>query len=68
MRGSVDISTDRYVVGTSVHWHGVRMLNAVQYDGVPGVTQCPIAPGETLTYEFKVTQYGTSWVRMLKCP
>lgn len=47
--------------GTSVHWHGVRQLNSSQYDGVPGVTQCPIAPGETLTYRFRVTQYGSAW-------
>lgn len=47
--------------GTSVHWHGVRQLNSVEYDGVPGVTQCPIPPGETLTYKYKVTQYGSSW-------
>lgn len=29
--------------------------------GVPGVTQCPIAPGETFTYRFRATQYGSSW-------
>lgn len=28
---------------------------------MPGVTQCPIAPGETLEYRFRATQYGTSW-------
>lgn len=47
--------------GTTVHWHGVRQLDSVQYDGVPGVTQCPIRPGQTLTYRYKATQYGTSW-------
>jgi FtsP/CotA-like multicopper oxidase with cupredoxin domain len=47
--------------GTSIHWHGVRQHNSVEYDGVPGVTQCPIRPGESFTYKFKVTQYGTSW-------
>ncbi|CAG8296954.1 unnamed protein product [Penicillium olsonii] len=47
--------------GTSVHWHGVHLRNNNQWDGVPGVTQCPIAPGESLTYDFQVTQYGTSW-------
>ena len=30
-------------------------------DGVNGVTQCPIAPGDHFTYRFKATQYGTSW-------
>lgn len=47
--------------GTTVHWHGVRQLNTVEQDGVPGVTQCPIPPGGSMTYKFKVTQYGTSW-------
>ncbi|KAK3299649.1 putative extracellular dihydrogeodin oxidase/laccase [Chaetomium fimeti] len=47
--------------GTAIHWHGLRQLNTVQYDGVPGVTQCAIAPGETLTYRYKVSQYGSTW-------
>ncbi|KAH6682559.1 laccase precursor [Halenospora varia] len=47
--------------GTAIHWHGIRQLNSTEYDGVPGVTQCPIAPGDTLTYKFQVTQYGTTW-------
>ncbi|KAI1288298.1 laccase-1 [Xylaria venustula] len=53
----VHVTNDMPSNGTSVHWHGVRMLNSVQYDGVPGVTQCAIAPGETLTYEFRVTHH-----------
>jgi FtsP/CotA-like multicopper oxidase with cupredoxin domain len=47
--------------GTAIHWHGVRQQNSVEHDGVPGITQCPIAPGETFTFKFKVTQYGTTW-------
>ncbi|KAF4632898.1 hypothetical protein G7Y89_g5235 [Cudoniella acicularis] len=47
--------------GTSIHWHGIRQLNSTEYDGVPGVTQCPISPGDTLTYKFQVTQYGSTW-------
>lgn len=47
--------------GTTIHWHGVRQLNTVGQDGVPGVTQCPIAPNEELTYSFQVTQYGSTW-------
>ncbi|KAK3393518.1 lcc2, laccase [Podospora didyma] len=47
--------------GTAIHWHGVRQLGSVEYDGVPGVTQCAIAPGDTLTYQFRVTQYGSTW-------
>lgn len=30
-------------------------------DGVPSVTQCPIAPGDTQTYKWRAVQYGTSW-------
>jgi hypothetical protein len=47
--------------GTSIHWHGIRMLNNVENDGVNAVTQCPIAPGESFTYKFKAMQYGSSW-------
>ncbi|KAH7100123.1 laccase [Auriculariales sp. MPI-PUGE-AT-0066] len=47
--------------GTSIHWHGIRMLNNFINDGVNGVTECPVAPGESKTYEFIAEQYGTSW-------
>ncbi|KAK6084490.1 extracellular dihydrogeodin oxidase [Seiridium cupressi] len=47
--------------GTTVHWHGIRQLNSSEMDGVPGVTQCPIAPGDTMTYSFRLSQYGTTW-------
>ncbi len=30
-------------------------------DGVNGITQCPIAPGDYFVYKFNVTQYGSSW-------
>ncbi|KAJ4359578.1 uncharacterized protein N0V89_000133 [Didymosphaeria variabile] len=49
------------VNGTSVHFHGIRQLNTVENDGVPSITQCPIAPGESFTYKFVATNYGTSW-------
>ncbi|KAH7141681.1 Cupredoxin [Dactylonectria macrodidyma] len=47
--------------GSSIHWHGIRQNYTNQHDGVTAVTQCPIAVGETLTYTWKATQYGTSW-------
>ncbi|KAJ4371959.1 hypothetical protein N0V83_003732 [Neocucurbitaria cava] len=46
--------------GTAIHWHGIRQLNNNQYDGVPGITQCPIVPGSSMTYKFHATQYGTA--------
>lgn len=42
---------------TTIHWHGVEVPNAM--DGVPGITQDPIQPGETFTYEFTAQPAGT---------
>ncbi|MGR8940568.1 MAG: multicopper oxidase family protein [Gammaproteobacteria bacterium] len=44
---------------TTVHWHGVRVPNAM--DGVPGVTQPPIQPGDSFTYQFTPKDPGTFW-------
>ncbi|HEX3506458.1 MAG TPA: multicopper oxidase family protein [Xanthobacteraceae bacterium] len=44
---------------TTVHWHGIRLPNAM--DGVPGLTQQPIKPGEQFTYEFTPPDAGTFW-------
>jgi manganese oxidase len=35
---------------TAVHWHGIVVPN--EMDGVPDITQPPIKPGDTFTYEF----------------
>ncbi|WP_337884458.1 copper oxidase [Fischerella thermalis] len=42
---------------TSAHWHGMILPNAM--DGAADVTQKPIAPGASFTYEFTVKQPGT---------
>ncbi|TCD13494.1 multicopper oxidase family protein [Oricola cellulosilytica] len=44
---------------TTVHWHGIRTPNGM--DGVPHLTQPPIAPGETFVYEFDAVDAGTFW-------
>jgi FtsP/CotA-like multicopper oxidase with cupredoxin domain len=44
---------------TTVHWHGIRLPNAM--DGVPGLTQPPILPGESFTYDFTPPDAGTFW-------
>ncbi|MDH3665792.1 MAG: multicopper oxidase family protein [Paracoccaceae bacterium] len=44
---------------STVHWHGIRIDNAM--DGVPGLTQAPVAPGETFRYDFTVPDAGTYW-------
>lgn len=44
---------------TSLHWHGVFLPN--KEDGVPYLTQQPIAPGADYVYRFPVIQHGTHW-------
>lgn len=47
----------------SLHWHGVRNRNAM--DGVGGVTQEPIKPGDSFTYDFTPPDAGTFLIRPL---
>jgi FtsP/CotA-like multicopper oxidase with cupredoxin domain len=42
---------------TSIHWHGLEV--PIEQDGVPWISQKPIAPGEKYVYEFTVHQEGT---------
>lgn len=42
---------------TSIHWHGMILPNNM--DGVAGVTQASIEPGQSYTYEFTARQTGT---------
>lgn len=44
---------------TTVHWHGIDVPNAM--DGVAGVTQDAVAPGEEFVYRFRAEQPGTFW-------
>ena len=44
---------------TSLCWHGVRIANAM--DGVAGLTQTPVMPGETFAYHFVPPDSGTYW-------
>jgi FtsP/CotA-like multicopper oxidase with cupredoxin domain len=46
-------------IPTLIHWHGVRLPNAM--DGVPHLTQAPIAPGATFNYHFIAPDAGTFW-------
>jgi FtsP/CotA-like multicopper oxidase with cupredoxin domain len=49
--------TNKLPEPTSVHWHGVLLPNGM--DGVAGLTQPHIGPGETYVYEFTLRQHGT---------
>lgn len=53
------VVTNKMSEGTAVHWHGMVLPHKM--DGVPGVTQAPIEPGGTMTYEFVATATGTHW-------
>ena len=44
---------------TAVHWHGLRLDN--RYDGVPGVTQDPVQPGESFRYQIHFPDPGIYW-------
>ena len=45
--------------GVTIHWHGVDVPNAE--DGVAGVTQDAVMPGERYVYRFRADQLGTFW-------
>ncbi|MBO0981659.1 multicopper oxidase family protein [Microbacterium sp. SD291] len=45
--------------GVTVHWHGYPVPNGE--DGVAGVTQDAVRPGEEFTYRFVATRPGTYW-------
>src|SRR5687767_11969409 len=45
--------------GTTIHWHGVDVPNDM--DGPAGLSQAPVEPGESFTYEFIATPGGTRW-------
>jgi FtsP/CotA-like multicopper oxidase with cupredoxin domain len=49
--------TNRLPEATAVHWHGLFVPNGM--DGVAGLTQPGIPPGETFKYEFTLRQSGT---------
>jgi FtsP/CotA-like multicopper oxidase with cupredoxin domain len=50
---------NRLTETTTVHWHGIRLPNAM--DGLPGLTQKTISPGERFDYAFAPPDAGTFW-------
>ncbi len=49
--------TNRLPEHTTIHWHGILLPNGM--DGVGGLNQPHIKPGETYAYEFTLRQHGT---------
>ncbi|MCP1536861.1 multicopper oxidase family protein [Methylorubrum extorquens] len=60
IRLRVENGTDKPL---SLHWHGVRIVNAM--DGVGGLTQEPIKPGASFTYDFTPPDAGSFLIRAL---
>jgi FtsP/CotA-like multicopper oxidase with cupredoxin domain len=44
---------------TTMHWHGLRV--PLRMDGVPGISQPPVKPGESFTYDFVAPDAGLFW-------
>ena len=42
---------------SSIHWHGFE--DQIGYDGMPGISQEPVRPGQSFTYNFTIKQEGT---------
>lgn len=49
--------TNRLREPTTVHWHGIDLPNGM--DGIAGLNQPSIKPGETYVYEYTLRQHGT---------
>ncbi len=49
--------TNRLGEHTTIHWHGILLPNGM--DGVGGLNQPQIKPGETFVYEYALRQHGT---------
>ncbi|CEL63522.1 Laccase-1 OS=Emericella nidulans (strain FGSC A4 / ATCC 38163 / CBS 112,46 / NRRL 194 / M139) GN=yA PE=2 SV=3 [Rhizoctonia solani AG-1 IB] len=45
----------------TIHWHGIEQFGTPWSDGVPGLTQYPIQPGENFVYNFTLYQSGFYW-------
>ncbi|KAJ5161553.1 hypothetical protein N7492_006945 [Penicillium capsulatum] len=61
---NVEVTVNNFMpFNTTIHYHGIEQSGTPWSDGMPGVSQRPIAPGGKFVYTFKVEQYGTYWPR-----
>ena len=51
--------SNRTDLPSTIHWHGVRVEN--RFDGVPGVTQAPVSPGQRFQYRVHFRDAGIYW-------
>lgn len=52
---TVHISNMMLSDSTTIHFHGLHQKATPYFDGMPYITQCPVAAGQSFTHEFKVT-------------
>ncbi|RFN44680.1 multicopper oxidase [Fusarium flagelliforme] len=59
----VHVRNDLADEGVSLHWHGLLLKNQNAMDGAVGITQDPILPGSSFTYNFTIgdNEHGTFW-------
>ncbi|KAM7259721.1 hypothetical protein ACFE04_015462 [Oxalis oulophora] len=55
----VEVTNKLVTEGTVIHWHGIRQFGTPWADGTASISQCPINPGDTFVYSFKVDKAGT---------
>ncbi|KAK7860747.1 l-ascorbate oxidase [Quercus suber] len=55
----VEVTNKLLLENLAIHWHGIRRIGTPSSDGTEGVTRCPIVPGDTFKYEFKVDRART---------
>jgi FtsP/CotA-like multicopper oxidase with cupredoxin domain len=58
----VNVTNSLEYANTTIHWHGLSMMLTPLVDGVPLVTQWPIAPNRWFEYGFKAEQVGEHWL------
>ena len=59
---AVDVHNNLSTEGISIHWHGQHQIKTNFMDGVGLVTQCPIQPGSSFRYIFRVEHFGTTHI------
>ncbi|XP_046619327.1 oxidoreductase OpS5-like [Neodiprion virginianus] len=57
----IDVDNQMDAKATSIHWHRIYQTGTQYYDGVPFVTQCPIADGNSLRYHWYAENEGTQF-------
>jgi FtsP/CotA-like multicopper oxidase with cupredoxin domain len=59
----IHVVNDLHDESVSIHWHGLSMRGANGMDGAVGLTQDPIMPGKSFTYQIRIdaAQSGSFW-------